>query len=154
AALQRRGRRSDDVVVDGGCDVRVGGVVLGARARVALLAWLPLAPFELAPFEGGLFSNDPAQALALLLRPPTIWSLEEARLAALDHAAVLVTPVRMQRTREAAKRVSGQLPVERFPVASATVAAGCAAVAGDDDVCAAVAATQLARYASSSIVRA
>ena len=49
-----------------------------AAARKALLHWLPLSQPELALFDGGLFADDPAGAIALLVRPPTIWPLEEA----------------------------------------------------------------------------
>jgi hypothetical protein len=165
-------RRTDEgagLVVDDGCDVRVDGVMLGAADRAALLRWLPLAPLELALFEHGLFADEPWKALALLLRPPTIWSFDEARTAgwelprgagfeparraALERSAAgLVTPAHLRRVRDGAGRISSQLPAAPFPIASRTVAAGCAAVATDDDFCAAVAATQLARFASSSVV--
>src|SRR4051794_7559243 len=150
APTRRRTDEGAGLVVDGGCDVRVDGVILGAGDRAALLRWLPLAPLDLAPFEHGLFADEPWKALALLLRPPTIWSFDEARttgwllprgagfepgrLAALERSAAgLATPAHLRRVREGAGRISSQLPAARFPIASATVAAGCAAVATDDD---------------------
>ena len=134
--------------------------------RVALLAWLPPAPAELAVFEGGLLRDAPAEAVALLLRPPLIWSLHEALHAgtglrrdapfeprvftALERSA-RVRPCHLHRVRRAVGRIEAQLPLHGLPVASATVAAGCAVVARDDAVCRSVAARQLARYAVSAV---
>ncbi len=66
------------LVVDGGCDVRIGTRVVTDRVRTLLLEWLPLAPGDLAVYEGGLFRRSPADALTLLVRPPAIWSIDEA----------------------------------------------------------------------------
>ena len=157
------------LVVDGGCDVRVGRVPLGPAAREALLQWLPPSRLELTLFDGGLFADDPVGAIALLVRPPTIWPLEEAvraerlfprgplfepeRFAALElYARGHVRENHTVRLRGAVRRVAAQLQVAGLPTASATVAAGCALIATDDDRCRAVAARQLARYASSTVV--
>ena len=45
-----------------------------------------------------------------------------------------------------------QLPVDGLPVASATVAAACSVIEVDDAWCTAIAAQQLARYATSALV--
>jgi hypothetical protein len=158
------------IVTDGGCDVRVARTHVDDDVRVALLAWLPLAPAELVAFEGGLLRDTPAEAVALLLRPPLIWSLHEAlragervpglggfdpgRFAELERGACdLVRPRHLHRLRRAVDRIEAQLPVKGLPIASSTVAAGCAAVAGDDEVAGEIAAHQLARYAVSEVAR-
>jgi hypothetical protein len=159
------------LVRDGGCDVRLGRVSVGMVARAALLEWLPLARRELAVYEGGLFEDEPAHAITLLVRPPTIWSLDDARLAARlhplgrrfdperfaaieRHARERTGVEQLTRVREAVGRIEVQLPVAAFPVASALVAAGCAVVAADESWSRLVAARQLARYASSAVVAA
>jgi hypothetical protein len=156
------------LVTDEGCDVRIARTGVGEGTRAALLAWLPLAPGELAVFEGGLLRDTPADAVALLLRPPLIWSLHEALLvgthnpphalfdpgwfAALERGArERVRPRHLHRVRRDVERIGAQLPVEGLPIATATVAAGCAVIAGDDAVCSEIAATQLARYAVSEV---
>jgi len=161
--------RWPSLITDGGCDVRIGDSVVTGAVRAALLDWVPLSGNELAVYEGGLFREAPAHALSLLLRPPTIWSLAEALIAdrvlprglrfeparfdALEqHARGHVRSEHLARLREAAARVERQLPVERFPCASATVAAGCAVITRDDERCAAIAAQQLARYATSALI--
>jgi hypothetical protein len=157
------------LVGDGGCDVRLGSAVVGTTERAALLAWLPLADRELAVYEGGLFAQAPAHAVALLLRPPTIWPLEEAllaermfprgpsfgpeRFAAIErHAYGQMCAGHLTRLGRAVARIAAQLPVEALPVASATVTAGCALVAADEARSRAVVARQLARFASSALV--
>ena len=55
----------------------------------------------------------------------------------------------LARLRDAVTRIERQAPMAGFPRASSTVVAGCAVIAADDDWCAAVAARQLARYATS-----
>jgi len=161
--------RWPSLITDGGCDVRIGDSVVTGAVRVALLDWVPLSSSDLAVYEGGLFREAPAHALSLLLRPPTIWSLAEvliadrffprgprfepARFDALErHARGHVRSEHRARLREATAKVEKQLPVERFPGASATVAAGCALIARDDERCAAIAAQQLARYATSALI--
>jgi hypothetical protein len=156
------------LVTDEGCDVRVGHTRVKEDVRVALLAWLPPAPGELAVLEGGLLAEAPADAVALLLRPPLIWSLHEAlragrsvsgldgfepaRFAVLERAALDgVRPCHLHRVRRAAERIVTELPVERLPIASSTVTRGCAVIAADDGVCGEIAARQLARYAVSEV---
>ena len=158
--------RAGAQVADGGCEVSIGGVPVTGELRLALLQWLPLARGELAVYEGGLFRDVPARALTLLVRPPTIWPagdvvaadrlfpggprFEPARFQALErHASGQVRSAHLARLRAAVARIERQLPVAGFPVASSTVAAGCAVLAADDEWCAAIAATQLARYAAS-----
>ena len=161
--------RGAPLVVDEGCDVRIGGRVAGPALRQALLAWLPLTTAELEVYEGGLFADEPANAVALLVRPPMVWSLDDAvaterafprsarfdpgRCAALEeHARIRVTSAHLRRLRESAGQIGRRLPCPGLPTASATVAAGCSAVAADDELCATVAARQLARYATSALV--
>jgi hypothetical protein len=157
------------LVGDGGCDVRIGGGGVSRAERAALLEWLPLTERELAVYEGGLFEDAPAHAIALLLRPPTIWGLDEAveaeqlfprhgsfapaRFAAIErHAYERIGAEHMTRLRRAVARIVAQLPIAPFPVASATVFSGCALSAADDVRGRAVVARQLARYASSALV--
>jgi hypothetical protein len=157
------------IVADGGCDVRIGGSGVSGAERTAMLRWLPLSRTDFAVYESGLFRESPAEALTLLVRPPTVWSIDEAiaadrllprgprfepaRFEALErYARARVGREHLARVRGAAARIEAQLPRMAFPVASATVGAGCAVVAADDARCAAVAARQLARYAVSARV--
>jgi hypothetical protein len=166
----QRGRSDAQLVIDEGCDVRIVHTRVGEGARVALLAWLPLAPAEVAVFEGGLLREGPADAVALLLRPPLIWSLHETLLAGtpvprrsyfdpvwfteLERGAHdRVRPRHLHRLRHAVERIEAQLPVEGLPIASATVAAGCAVITRDDAWCKTIAARQLARYTVSEVAR-
>lgn len=156
-------------VTGSGCEVEVGGVPVTGELRLALLRWLPLARSELAVYEGGLFSDAPVKALTLPIRPPTIWPAAEAvaaarlyprgprfepeRFAALEeHALGRVRKAHLARLRDAAARIEAQLPGAGLPVASSVVAAGCAVLTADDEWCAAIAARQLARYATSEWV--
>ncbi len=157
------------LVTDGGCDVRIRDAVVTGVVRVALLDWLSLSRTDLAVYETGLFRGTPVRALTLLVRPPTIWSIDEALIAdhlfprgrgfeperfdALEqYARGRLGSEQLTRLREATARVERQLPVERFPRASATVGAGCTVIARDDEWCATIAALQLARYASSALI--
>lgn len=166
---ERRLRSVTPFVVDDGCDVRLRGGRRADVVRVALLEWLPLARADLAAYESGRWCEAPEWAFAALVRPPTIWTtveafvaarlvggvagLEQRRFAALcEHAYTRVGDVELTRLRGVAGRFARQLPVEGLPRASATLVTGCAAVARDDETCAAVAATQLARYAMSAFV--
>lgn len=157
------------LVADGGCEVGIGGARVTGALRLALLEWLPLSCTDVAVYEGGLFRGAPANALTLLLRPPTIWPagevataerlyprgprFEPERFAALElYARGRAREAHLARLREAARRIEAQLPVTGFPVASATVAVGCAVVAADEEWCTAIAARQLARYATSGLI--
>jgi hypothetical protein len=157
------------VVVDDGCDVRAGAAHVSEDARRALLRWLPLSHRELVVLEAGVLRGDPACAVGLLVRPPTVWplaaaragasrhprgpSFESSRFAALEeHACSVVGSRHVARLRQAALRIVAQLPFARLPAATDTVAAGCAVLLEDDERAAAVAATLLARYAWSGIV--
>ena len=157
------------LVGDGGCDVRLGRGRVETRERAALLEWLPLTDRELAVYDGGLFEDAPTHAIALLVRPPTIWGLDEAidaerlfprgtrfapaRFAAIErHGFRRIRAEHLARLRRSVARIAAQLPADGLPVASATVAAGCALVAADDARARAVVARQLARYASSALV--
>ena len=167
-----RAHREDRVGVQvtcSGCEVEIGGVSVTGELRLALLRWLPLAGSELAVYEGGLFRDAPVKALTLLIRPPTIWPAAEAvaaarlyprgprfepeRFAALErHARARVREPHLARVRDVAGRIEAQLPAAGLPVASSIVAAGCAVLVADDEWCAAIAARQLARYATSDRV--
>jgi len=165
---ERRLRTIAPLVVDDGCDVRLRGGHHADGVRVALLEWLPLTRGELAAIEGGRALDAP-QALAVLVRPATIWATVEAVVAArlvdgesmtrrerhdtlVAYAFTQVGEEHRDRVRHSAARFARQLPLEGLPDASAMLAAGCEAVASDDDACSAVAATQLARYALSAFV--
>ncbi len=166
--VHHRGRWPS-LIVDDGCDVRIGRSVVTDRVRAILLEWLPLSPIDLAVYEGGLFRRSPAHALALIVRPPTIWTIDEAvaadrlappgrrfvpaRFDAVErHARGRLCDEQLTHLRAAVSKIETQLPLHAFPVASATVAAGCAVIAVDDDWCAVIAARQLARYATSALV--
>jgi hypothetical protein len=166
--VPRQGRWAS-MIADGGCDVLISGAVVTGAVRTAILEWLPLSRADLAAYEGGLFRDCPANALTLLVRPPTIWSIDEAVIAdslfpggpqfeperfdALErHARGCLGSEHLARLHDAATRIGTQVPVEGLPTASATVAAGCAVIANDDDWCAAIAARQLALYATSALV--
>jgi hypothetical protein len=157
------------LVGDGGCDIRLGRSGVESGERAALLDWLPLTDRELAVYDGGLFEDAPIHAVALLVRPPTIWALHEAleaerlfprgarfepvRFAAVEcHACGRIRPEHLARLRRVVARIATQLPMAGLPVASATVASGCALVAADDAHARAVVARQLARYASSALL--
>jgi hypothetical protein len=157
------------MIADGGCDVVIGGAVVTGAVRMALLEWLPLSRDDLAVYEGGLFRDVPANALTLLVRPPTIWSIDEAvvagrlfpggprfepgRFDALErYACGCLGTEHLARLRDAVAKIEMQLPLEGLPVASATVAAGCAVIADDHDWCEAITARQLVRYATSARV--
>ena len=144
---ERRLQRVAPLVVDDGCDVRLRGGVHDA-VRVALLEWLPLTPSELRVVEREGGCVPPTFALAALVRPPTIWTIEEALAAARTQLDDEV----LRRLRGSAARLAWQLPVTAFPVARAAAARGCDAVAADDDLCASVAFALLARYAASALV--
>ena len=165
---ERRLRTLAPLVVDDGCDIRIRGGRLSDGVRVALLEWLPLTRGELLAIEGEHILAA-TQALAALVRPPTIWATRDAVIAArrvngesttrrerhhalVAYALTQVEEEHRERVRRIAARFAGQLPLEGLPAASATVAAGCQIVAPDDGACAAVAATQLARYAASAFV--
>jgi hypothetical protein len=160
---------SASLIADGGCDVLIGGAVVTGAVRMALIEWLPLSRDDLAVYEGGLFRDVPANALTLLVRPPTIWSIDEAviadslhprgprfepsRFAALErYARGRLGTEHLARLRDAAAKIELQLPIEGLPFASTTLAAGCAVIADDDDWSEAIAARQLARYATSARV--
>ena len=159
------------LVGDGGCDVRLGRTPVDTAEREALLAWLPLTDRELAVYESGLFEGSPAHAIALIVRPPTIWPLDEAlraeqlfprgrcfdprRFAAIEHYAYGRLAVEQEsRLRRTVAWIAAQLPFHALPVASATVRSGCALIVADDGRGRAVVARQLARYAASSLVAA
>ena len=97
------------LVGDGGCDVRLGRAAVGPTERAALLAWLPLTERELAVYEGGLFEDAPAHAIALLLRPPTIWpSTRRCYAERLFPRGALRGP--RASPRSSATRTSGSVP--------------------------------------------
>jgi hypothetical protein len=159
-ADRRREPRSPQrsLVVDNGCDVRAGHARLEPGTVLALLSWLPLTDGDLVPVESERETLDPVAAVALVLRPPTIWSPLEALAARgrpLDPSGLreLVTPLHIRRLRRAAARIAAQLPVSRLPQASVLVAEGCGVVARDPEACVDVAAAQLVRYVTSDLIR-
>ena len=153
------------MIADGGSETLIERAVVAGAVRVAILERCPLPREALAVFEGGLFGNLPANALTLLAPPQGTWSIDEAiaadgivpggprfepaRFDALErYAQGCVASEHVERLRAAASRIEMQLPVVGLPRASATLAAGCATIAADDGWCAAIAARQLALYAS------
>lgn len=161
--------RAGALVADGGCEIGIDGVPVTGALRLALLRWLPLSRVDLVVIESGLWRNTPANALTLLIRPPTIWPAAEAltaarlfpcgsrfepeRFLALErHARGRVRESHLSLLRVAAERIERQLPAAGLPVASSIVAAGCAVLLADDEWGTAIAARQLARYATSERV--
>jgi hypothetical protein len=137
--VERRLRTLAPLVVDDGCDVRVRGGVQDA-VRVALLEWLPLTAGELHVLAAELENERPADALAAIVRPPTIWKTCEA--LAVDSRA-RVDDAHLGRLRAAAARLEQQLHV-----------AGLEAAVASDDACATVARTVRTRFATSAFVAA
>jgi len=159
-ADRRREARSPprSLVVDHGCDVRAGHARLEPPTVLALLAWLPLTDADLAPVEADHDRLDPIGALALILRPPTIWSPLEALAVRecprdLQCGSALVTSLHRRRLLRAAGRIEAQLPLPGLSRASELVAEGCAIVVHDPAACADAAAAQLVRYATSNLIR-
>jgi len=156
---RRRGARLQrSLVVDHGCGVRAGHARLEPPTVLALLAWLPLTDADLVPVEADHDRLDPLGALALILRPPTIWSTLEALAVRecppdLQRAGALVTSLHRRRLLRVAGRTEAQLPLPGLPRASELVAEGCAIVARDQAACADAAAAQLVRYATSDLIR-
>jgi hypothetical protein len=165
---ERRLRGVRPLVGDGGCDVRLRGGRHVDLVRAALLEWLPLSPAELARDGGGAI-EERSSCLASLVRPPTIWTLEDAVALALllgregplervpfawlvRHARGRVEGVHLSRVRRRAARIAAQLPLSGLPCASAAVGAACALIQADDEVCASIAALALARYSLSQVV--
>lgn len=166
---ERRLRFVRPLVVDGGCDVRLRGGPHADGVRVALLEWLPLSRAELAEHERDRITQPSPSWLAILVRPPTIWSLEEAvaaaRLLAWQGPLDRMPPARLvgralgrvdgnhlTRVRRRAARVAAQVPRLERPRTGARVEAECALIEADDEACASVAAIALARYSRSRVV--
>ncbi len=137
--------------------------------RVALLEWLPLSSAELARYGPGRIEEPVLSCLAALVRPPTIWPLEEAIAAArllgrggplervpfawlAEHARGRVDRVHLTRVRRRGARIATQLPLAELPRASVAVELACALIEADDEACASVAALALARYSLSQVV--
>ncbi len=143
-------------------------VVAGA-VRVTLLENRPLPPEVLTPLEGGALRHLPTQALALLVAPPAVWSIDEAvttltlfpRRGGLDaawfetverHAASCVGTEHVARLRAACRRVARQFPMAGLPRASEIAAAGCSAILTDNVQAKSVCALLLTVYVASPMV--
>ena len=159
------------LVGDGGCDVRLGRVGVGRAERTALLALAAAHAARAGRLRGrAVRRTTPAHAVALLVRPPTIWPLEDAvdaerlfpRGSAL-RAASGSPRSSVHATRGSGPSISpgsvgpwpGSRPSCRRP-GSRLRARPSPPVARssptDDSRARAVAARQLARYASSALV--
>jgi hypothetical protein len=153
------------MVADGGDESLIERAATVRAVRVAILERIPLAHATVAGFERGLHADLPANALTLIVPPPSIWSIDEAveaaaacpggrrfepaRFDALErHAGGRVTEAHVSRLRAAALRIAVQLPVEGLPVAGATLAAACTVISEEEGWCTAIAARHLALYAS------
>ena len=158
--------RWGSLVADGGDETLIRRSVVAGAVRAAILDRMPLQRDSVSLYESGLFADLPANALTLLVPPPSIWARDQALLAngifpggprfeptrfdALEqYAGGCVGDAERARLREAADRIERQLPVEALPRASATLVAGCEVIATDDGWCSAIAARQLALYACS-----
>ena len=79
-----------------------------------------------AGLEDGMFERSPAAAVAFVIVPETVWSLEEVlnrrRNVGRAHAA---------RTAAQARRLASRLPFDGLPRASATLTEGCGLVADE-----------------------
>lgn len=144
-------RREDErpLAVDNGCAVQIGEVWIAGSDALELLEWLPLPTADLATIERGSFEREPLAGVALLMRPPTIWSFDEA--SGFDSLCT-VDESRLRATRRAICLIEAQLPVCGFPRANAVVARDCGLVASDDGWCGKLARVQLARYRASAAV--
>ncbi len=137
--------------------------------RVALLDWLPLSLAEFAQDDEGHDEKPAAFRLAALVRPPTIWSLDDAADAALlfgrerplervpfawlvAYALSRVEETHLRRVRARVARIVGELARPELAAAVSSVAHGCALIEHDGEACAAAAALALARYALSEVV--
>jgi hypothetical protein len=166
---ERRLRDVRALVSDDGCDVLLRGAPRADLERLAMLEWLPLSPAELAQHGWGGAGESSSSYLASLVRPPTVWPLEEAIAAArllecvgplervpfawlVGHARGRVDGVHLAGVRRRAARIAGQLPLADLPRASAEAAAGCSLISVDDEACGSVAAIALARYSLSEVV--
>jgi hypothetical protein len=69
------------MLADGGSEALIRRAVVAGAVRVAILERRPVSREALAVFEGGLFSNLPANALTLLVPSQAIWSIDEATAA-------------------------------------------------------------------------
>ncbi len=167
-AVPWRERRLRDVrplVVDSGCDLRRDMGCRDERVRGALLDWLPLSPAEVRPHADDCEEQPSLIDLGTLVRPPTIWPLEEAAGAArmfgrerapfawlVAHARSRVEDVHLLRVRGRAAWIARQVSAGEVLPAASAFSAWCALIDHDEEACAAVAAVALARYALSEVV--
>ena len=136
---------------------------------MALLAWLPLSLAELVQDEDGRDAKPSAFRLAALVRPPTVWPLDEAADAArtfgsarplarapwawlVAHARSRVDDVHLARVRGRAARIASQLAGPELAPGASAIAARCALIEHDEEALATVAAVALGRYALSEVV--
>lgn len=153
------------MLADGGSEIPIERALVAGAVRMAIVDHLPPPRDMLGTLEGGAVRSHPADALAILVWPGSIWSIDEAvcatrfvpadldfeqRMVSLErHTPGWVGPEHMDRLRSAASRLRAHLPVDGLPRASATTTEGCEEVRCDDGVCAAIAARLLALYATS-----
>lgn len=137
-------------------------LALGAL-RAAVAERQPTPPNLLEPFEDGRLHRSPLAALALVLPPQFVWSIDEARAAetaadgrrkarqrhdALERVAhALATWEHVCRIRLLAARLSAELPSCGLPGAARVLGDACNRVATDDDNARAGAAGLLITYA-------
>jgi hypothetical protein len=147
----------------GDADAAADALVAGAlRAAVAERGPPPSRLFE-AVERSPVAVDEPLEALALALRPASIWSIVEAVNAAEDATAraggagdvdVLLDeaarerlgPEHVERVRALSRFLAAGLPAPRFPRASAVLAEACALVEADVEAAADVAAAALGIY--------
>jgi hypothetical protein len=137
-------------------------VVVSSAVRGAISERRPVPRGLVTALEDGALSRSPCAALALVLAPPLVWTLDDAALVARagggtrnapffdvaeDLARERVQEWHVERVQWLADRLAGQLPVAGLPRASQILADACRRVGGDDATAGAVAAVLLAAYA-------
>jgi hypothetical protein len=144
---------------DAAADALVAGALRAAVAERSPRSSELFAAVERSPIA----VDEPLEALALALRPASIWSIVEAVTAAehataraggagdvdvlLDEAArERLGPEHVERVRALSRFLAVQLPAPGFPRASAVLAEACALVEADVEAAADVAAAALGIY--------
>jgi hypothetical protein len=135
-------------------------VVIGAL-KAAIAERQPTPRELMEPLESGALRRSPFAALATVLPPAFVWSIDEARAAevaasqrrarprmeaAEEVAYALMTFVHVRRTSELAARLADELPIEKRPIASETLSAACADVDRSLDAARAATAALLIAY--------
>jgi len=158
------------LVADGGSEPLIWRAVVCGAVGVAILERCPSPTMAFLPYEGGFHQDVPANALTLAIQPPSVWSIDEAVVAAslhpkrskdfdpdwfdatADYGARSMRDGHRLRFRSAVGRIEAQLPIVGLPNATQLVRDGCVVLLGDDGWCNAIGGRLLALYADSPLV--